>query len=59
MKPEYIGYGKFDESKYVYAYCMCPLPTSYAIKFKRILDRNPHVYECVCEDCKTQIKIRG
>ena len=57
MKPEYIGYGNFNEERYVYAYCKCPLPLDYAIKFKRILNNKGHVYKCICEDCGTEVSV--
>lgn len=38
MKPEHIGIGNFDEVNYVYAYCKCPLPVDYAIKWPLIKD---------------------
>lgn len=59
MKPEYIGYGNFDLKHYVYAVCMCPTSTAYAIKFNRIQDGEIHSYQCVCENCKTKIKVIG
>ena len=57
MKPIHIGYGNFDESKYAYGYCKCPLPTDWAITFNKILDGKQHVYRCVCEDCGTSIAV--
>ena len=55
MKPEHIGLGNFDENNYVYAYCKCPLPADYTIKWPRIKDGKPHRYSCVCEDCGTEV----
>ena len=57
MKPVHIGYGNFDESKYVYGYCKCPLPTDWVITFNKILDGKPHFYSCICEDCGTKVSI--
>lgn len=57
MKPEYIGVGNFDEDNYVYAYCNCPLPVDYAIKWPRIKDGKVHSYICTCEDCGTEVGV--
>lgn len=57
MKPEYIGIGNFDTMNYVYAYCKCPLPTDYAIKWPLIKDGKPHSYTCICEDCGTEVGV--
>ena len=57
MKPEYVGIGNFDEENYVYAYCRCPLPVDYAIKWLRIKDGKPHNYTCICEDCGIRVGI--
>lgn len=57
MKPEYIGIGNFDEDNYVYAYCNCPLPADYAIKWPRIKDGKVHSYTCTCEDCGTEVGV--
>lgn len=55
MKPEYIGIGNFDTMNYVYAYCKCPLPVDYAIKWPLIKDGKPHSYTCTCENCGTTV----
>lgn len=55
MKPEYIGYGNFDEEHYVYGFCKCPLPVDYALKWEKILDGKTHTYSCICEDCGTEV----
>lgn len=57
MKPEYIGIGNFDTDNYVYAYCKCPLPADYAIKWPRIKDGKPHRYSCICEDCGAEVGV--
>jgi hypothetical protein len=57
MKPEYIGVGNFDEENYVYAYCRCPVSLNYAIKWPRIKDGKVHIYNCVCEDCGTEVGV--
>lgn len=57
MKPEYIGVGNFDEENYVYAYCSCPISLDYAIKWPRIKDGKVHIYNCVCEDCGTEVGV--
>lgn len=59
MKPEYIGYGNFDEEQYVYAYCQCPVSFNYALKWKRILDGKIHTYTCICEDCGTKVSVNS
>jgi hypothetical protein len=57
MKPEYIGIGNFNTDNYVYAHCKCPLTTDYAIKWPRIKDGKVHIYNCVCEDCGTEVGV--
>lgn len=57
MKPEYIGVGNFDEDRYVYALCDCPVTEGWAIKFNKILDGKPHRYSCVCENCGTEVGV--
>jgi len=57
MKPEYVGIGNFDEDNYVYAYCKCPLPVDYAIKWPLIKDGKPHSYTCTCEDCGATVSV--
>ena len=47
----------FDEDNYVYAYCKCPLPSDYAIKWPRIKDGKEHRYSCICEDCGTEVAV--
>ena len=56
MKPEYVM-NDYDDKKYAYALCKCPLPLSYAIKFHKILDGKGHKYSCVCEDCGTEVSV--
>lgn len=57
MRPEYIGVGNFDTDNYVYAFCKCPLPTGYAIKWPRIKDGKFHRCSCTCEDCGTEVEV--
>lgn len=57
MKPEYIGFGNFDTINYVYAYCKCPLPVDYAIKWPLIKDGKPHVYTCKCNNCGATVSV--
>ena len=56
MKPEYIK-DDYDDEKYAYAFCRCPLPITYALKFPKILDGKVHEYSGVCEDCGTKVTI--
>lgn len=53
MKPEMVY--PMDESKYVYAYCQCPLDIRYAIKIRR----KPGVieYPFKCDVCGTEGKV--
>lgn len=56
MTPEYVM-DNYDDEKYAYALCKCPLPLGYAIKFPKILDGKVHRYSCVCEDCRTKVTV--
>lgn len=47
MKPEKID--NLDEQKFVYAHCMCPVPSNYAIKIPKIEGKS--TYQFKCEDC--------
>lgn len=49
MKPEMVV--PIDQTKYVYAFCRCPLDTRYAIKMKR--QKGVSVYPFKCDICGT------
>lgn len=54
-EPEYIK--TIDEDNYVYAFCKCMLPLSYAIKWDRIKDGKPHVYKARCRYCNEVVSV--
>ena len=46
-----------DYKRYIYGYCLCPFPPTYSIRWERINDGKPHIYNCVCKKCNTEILI--
>lgn len=59
--PELIGIGKFDENKYIYAVCRCPLPYGYAIKipWNDLTEHEKETGACHvhCDNCGTDSTI--